>query len=154
MPIRRNDIYPHLRHASGTHHDTPPFNFRLATSCLFSFQRRVLKFTEVFFQKFMWQLGTISMENKVADHDQLRIELETLKNAGTDGVMVDCWWGIVEGTSPLVYNWSGYRELFTMVRDIELKLQVSFLCNSSLRQPMCHHCFCQHDAKFAGQGCV
>jgi beta-amylase len=65
------------------------------------------------------------MDNKVAEPEVLRAELETLKSVGTDGVMVDCWWGIVEATSPQVYNWSGYRHLFAMIRDARLKLQVS-----------------------------
>ncbi|KAG0582277.1 hypothetical protein KC19_3G048300 [Ceratodon purpureus] len=72
----------------------------------------------------MLPLGTISMDNKLAEPENLRKELETLKSVGTDGVMVDCWWGIVEGTSPLVYDWSAYRQLFTMIRDTTLKLQV------------------------------
>lgn len=67
------------------------------------------------------------MDNKVADSEKLRMELETLKSVGTDGVMVDCWWGIVEGTSPLVYDWSAYRQLFSMIRDTMLKLQVTCL---------------------------
>ncbi|KAL5572852.1 hypothetical protein UlMin_022449 [Ulmus minor] len=38
--------------------------------------------------------------------------------------MVDCWWGIVESPSPQVYNWDGYRRLFQIVRDLNLKLKV------------------------------
>jgi hypothetical protein len=32
------------------------------------------------------------MDNKVAEPEVLRAELETLKSVGTDGVMVDCSW--------------------------------------------------------------
>jgi hypothetical protein len=38
--------------------------------------------------------------------------------------MVDCWWGLVESRGPQRYNWSGYHDLFNMVRDIGLKQQV------------------------------
>lgn len=39
--------------------------------------------------------------------------------------MVDCWWGIVEAHAPQQYNWYGYKELFRIVREHNLKLQVS-----------------------------
>ncbi|KAL1546291.1 Leucine-rich repeat receptor-like serine/threonine-protein kinase bam2 [Salvia divinorum] len=39
-------------------------------------------------------------------------------------LMVDCWWGIVEAHNPQQYNWSGYRKLFQIVKDLDLKLQV------------------------------
>lgn len=72
----------------------------------------------------MLPLGTISMENQVAKPERLKSDLEALKRVGVDGVMVDCWWGIVEGTAPQIYEWSGYRQLFSMVRECKLKLQV------------------------------
>lgn len=78
------------------------------------------------------QLGTISRDNKVMQPEKLRRELETLKKqAGVDGVMVDCWWGIVEATFPLHYDWAAYRQLFTIVRDTSLKLQVLFFSLST-----------------------
>lgn len=70
------------------------------------------------------QLSTVSSENKVAEPEKLKCGLDTLKAAGTDGVMVDCWWGIVEGKGPGQYDWSGYQELFNLVRKANLKLQV------------------------------
>lgn len=73
----------------------------------------------------MLPLGTISRENKVVEPEKLRRELETLKKqAGVDGVMVDCWWGIVEATTPLHYDWAAYHHLFTIVRETSLQLQV------------------------------
>lgn len=50
--------------------------------------------------------------------------LRALKLAGVDGVMVDVWWGVVERKSPLVYDWSVYQDLFKMVAEAGLKLQV------------------------------
>jgi hypothetical protein len=47
-----------------------------------------------------------------------------MQSLNADGVVVDCWWGIVEGWSPQKYVWSGYRGLFNIVREFKLKLQV------------------------------
>lgn len=60
----------------------------------------------------------------MTEPEKLRVDLVALKNAGVDGVMVDCWWGIVEGNAPKHYDWSGYRHLFNIVREADLKLQV------------------------------
>ncbi|KAH8948977.1 hypothetical protein BDL97_10G006000 [Sphagnum fallax] len=72
----------------------------------------------------MLPLNTISLENEVVDPEGLIEDLEALKSAGVDGVMVDCWWGIVEGKHPRHYQWSGYHHLFSIVRNAKLKLQV------------------------------
>lgn len=71
------------------------------------------------------QLGVINMKCELVDPDGLLKQLRTLKSVNVDGVMVDCWWGIVEAHAPLEYNWSGYRRLFQMIRELKLKLQVS-----------------------------
>lgn len=65
------------------------------------------------------------MECELVDADNLINQLRILKSINVDGVMVDCWWGIVEAHTPQQYNWSGYRKLFEIVRDLDLKLQVS-----------------------------
>lgn len=51
------------------------------------------------------------------------------------GVMVDVWWGVVEGDGPKAYNWSAYRQLVDMVSEIGLKMQcvMSFHGNGRLR---------------------
>ncbi|XP_065859551.1 beta-amylase 7 isoform X2 [Euphorbia lathyris] len=72
----------------------------------------------------MLPLGVINMKCEVADPDGLLKQLRVLKSANADGVMVDCWWGIVEAHAPQEYNWSGYKRLFQMVRELKLKLQV------------------------------
>eukprot|EP00249_Psilotum_nudum_P004860 c18344_g1_i1 orf=360-2003(-) len=72
----------------------------------------------------MLPLGTVTLQNKLDDPDGLLRDLKTLKSANVDGVMVDCWWGLVESEIPQKYNWSGYRQLFTTVREACLKLQV------------------------------
>lgn len=71
------------------------------------------------------QLGVINMKCELVDPDDLLKELRVLKSINIDGVVVDCWWGIVEAHSPQEYNWIGYKRLFQMVRELKLKLQVS-----------------------------
>lgn len=65
------------------------------------------------------------MDCELVDPDGLSNQLKILKSAKVDGIMVDCWWGIVESHTPQQYNWSGYRRLFQLVRDLNLKVQVS-----------------------------
>ncbi|XP_004306786.1 PREDICTED: beta-amylase 2, chloroplastic [Fragaria vesca subsp. vesca] len=72
----------------------------------------------------MLPLGVINMNSEVVEPEVLMDQLRALKSVGVDGVMVDCWWGIVEAHNPQSYNWSGYKKLFQIVRDLNLKLQV------------------------------
>ncbi|KAI9182174.1 hypothetical protein LWI28_022777 [Acer negundo] len=72
----------------------------------------------------MLPLGVINMKCELVDPDGLLKQLRVLKAINIDGVMVDCWWGIVEANAPQDYNWSGYRKLFQMVCELKLKLQV------------------------------
>lgn len=58
------------------------------------------------------------------DPDGVKQELQQLKSLKIDGVVVNCWWGIVESWVPQKYEWSGYRELFKIIRDFNMKLQV------------------------------
>ncbi|XP_039684084.1 beta-amylase 7 isoform X2 [Medicago truncatula] len=70
------------------------------------------------------QLGVINIKCELVDPDGILKQLRVLKSANVDGVMVDCWWGIVEAHAPQEYNWNGYKRLFQMVRELKLKLQV------------------------------
>lgn len=67
------------------------------------------------------------MKCELVDPDGLLKQLRVLKSINVDGVMVDCWWGIVEAHIPQEYNWKGYKRLFQMVRELKLKLQVCFI---------------------------
>ena len=67
------------------------------------------------------------MNCELVDPEDLVSQIRILKSINVDGVMIDCWWGIVEARSPQVYNWSGYMRLFQIVRDLKLKLQVTNL---------------------------
>ncbi|XP_026656977.1 beta-amylase 2, chloroplastic isoform X3 [Phoenix dactylifera] len=72
----------------------------------------------------MLPLGVINMKCELADPESLIKQLRILKSVNVDGVMVDCWWGIVEAHTPQEYCWHGYKRLFQTVRELKLKLQV------------------------------
>ncbi|KAJ1431184.1 Glycoside hydrolase, family 14 [Sesbania bispinosa] len=68
--------------------------------------------------------GIINKFCQLIDPEGIRQELIHIKSLNIDGVIVDCWWGIVEGWNPQKYVWSGYRELFNIIREFKLNLQV------------------------------
>ncbi|KAK9147502.1 hypothetical protein Scep_006259 [Stephania cephalantha] len=72
----------------------------------------------------MLPLGVINMKCELVDPDGLLQQLRILKSINVDGVTVDCWWGIVEAHAPQEYEWTGYKRLFQIVRELKLKLQV------------------------------
>jgi beta-amylase len=72
----------------------------------------------------MLGIGVINNFCQLIDPEGIRQELSHLRSLNVDGVTVDCWWGIVEGWTPQKYEWSGYRDLFSIIRDFDLKLQV------------------------------
>lgn len=78
------------------------------------------------------------MKCELADRDGLLKHLRILKSIQVDGVKVDCWWGIAECHSPQEYNWNGYRQLFQIVRDLNLKIQVGLLSLSLLDDDVFH----------------
>ncbi|KAL9996186.1 putative beta-amylase [Helianthus debilis subsp. tardiflorus] len=82
-------------------------------------------------------LGIINMECELIDPDGLRKQLETLKSIDVDGVMVDTWWGIVEANNPQHYNWKGYKQLFSIVRELGLRLQVVMSFHESRDDDVC-----------------
>lgn len=68
--------------------------------------------------------GIINNYCQLVNPEGIRQELKHLKLLNVDGVAVECWWGIVEGWSPHKYVWSGYRELFMIIQEFQLKVQV------------------------------
>ncbi|KAK1262001.1 Beta-amylase 8 [Acorus gramineus] len=74
----------------------------------------------------MLPTGIINNFCQLVDPEGIRQELKHLKSLHIDGVSVDCWWGISEGWNPQKYVWSGYRELFNIIREVKLKVQVYF----------------------------
>ncbi|KAL8062697.1 hypothetical protein ABFX02_02G164800 [Erythranthe guttata] len=61
---------------------------------------------------------------ELVDPDELINQLRMLKSINVDGVVVDCWWGIVEAHAPNQYNWNGYKKLFQIVQHLNLMLHV------------------------------
>lgn len=70
------------------------------------------------------QLGIINLKCELINPDALLKNLRLLKSINIDGVMVGCWWGIVEAHAPQNYNWNGYYQLFQIARDVKLKIKV------------------------------
>ncbi|CAN6271307.1 unnamed protein product [Urochloa humidicola] len=69
-------------------------------------------------------IGIINSHCQLVDPEGVRAELRHLKSLNVDGVVVDCWWGIVEAWIPRKYEWSGYRDLFGIIKEFKLKVQV------------------------------
>mmetsp|Transcript_6987 Transcript_6987/g.25759 ORF Transcript_6987/g.25759 Transcript_6987/m.25759 type:complete len:971 (+) Transcript_6987:311-3223(+) len=72
----------------------------------------------------MLPLDSVTSVNTLNSPRSLVSALGALNAAGVDGVMVDVWWGVVEAEAPYMYDWSAYRELFDIIHDSGLKLQV------------------------------
>ncbi|KAF6168889.1 hypothetical protein GIB67_038386 [Kingdonia uniflora] len=71
------------------------------------------------------QAGIINNFCQLVDPLGIREEFAYLKSLNVDGVVVTCWWGIVECWSSQKYIWSGYRDLFNISREFKMKLQVT-----------------------------
>ncbi|XP_025811458.1 beta-amylase 8 isoform X1 [Panicum hallii] len=69
-------------------------------------------------------MGIINSHCQLVDPEGVRTELRHLKSLNVDGVIVYCWWGIVEAWIPRKYEWSGYRDLFGIIKEFKLKVQV------------------------------
>ncbi|XP_077229336.1 beta-amylase 1, chloroplastic-like isoform X2 [Tasmannia lanceolata] len=71
----------------------------------------------------MMPLDSVTMGHGVNRKKAMNASLMALKSAGVEGVMMDVWWGLVEGESAGEYNWRGYAELLDMCRKHGLKVQ-------------------------------
>ncbi|KAL3509637.1 hypothetical protein ACH5RR_029038 [Cinchona calisaya] len=71
----------------------------------------------------MLPLGVVNADNVFEDPDTFEQQLKKLKEIGVDGIMVDVWWGLIEGEGPKQYEWAAYRSLFELVVKIGLKIQ-------------------------------
>lgn len=72
----------------------------------------------------MLPLGVVTVDNVFENKDEIKKQLKQLKGVDVDGVMVDVWWGVIEAKGPKQYDWSAYRDLFQVVQECGLKLQV------------------------------
>eukprot|EP00741_Cyanophora_paradoxa_P023305 tig00000254_g22512.t1 len=72
----------------------------------------------------MMPLDTVGLDNRLKDPEAIAVKLRALKDAGAEGVMVDVWWGLVEGRHPKAYDFSAYLRLLEITAQAGLKLQV------------------------------
>eukprot|EP00892_Ulva_mutabilis_P000606 jgi/Ulvmu1/10546/UM064_0084.1 len=66
----------------------------------------------------------IAPGNSLVYPKALKAALQALKSIGMDGVVVEIWWGHVEGSAPHEYNWSTYDVIFKMLSNLGLRGQV------------------------------
>jgi beta-amylase len=71
----------------------------------------------------MMPLDTIDNNGNVRDPNTISKWLAQLKTGGVDGIMIDVWWGIVERKGPRQYDWHGYQQLVSIVKQNDLKMQ-------------------------------
>jgi beta-amylase len=67
-------------------------------------------------------LDTISEGGYLKDKDKINNWAKELKNGNIDGIMIDVWWGIVQRSGPYIYDFSGYRDLFNIMKNHNLKI--------------------------------
>merc|ERR1740121_3219103 len=67
-------------------------------------------------------LDAVASDGSLADPQALGELFDNMTEAGIDGVMTDVWWGLTE-RHPEEYNFTGYRDLFDMVRARNWKVQ-------------------------------
>lgn len=84
-----------------------------------------------------------------------------MKNGGVSGVVIEIYWGMVEGHTPHQYYWTGFDELVHMVHSIGLQAQVRLLFNSARCSFDYTSCFyplpswiVAHGASHPGMSCV
>jgi beta-amylase len=71
----------------------------------------------------MMPLDSVTMNHTVNRKKAINASFQALKSSGVVGIMMDVWWGLVEGDSPGSYNWGGYNELIEMAKKNGLKVQ-------------------------------
>ncbi|XP_020576426.1 beta-amylase 1, chloroplastic-like [Phalaenopsis equestris] len=61
--------------------------------------------------------------SRIGNRKAMVASLKALSLAGVEGVVVELWWGIVEGEAPGVYDWRGYADLVSMASCHGLKVR-------------------------------
>ncbi|KAG6476308.1 hypothetical protein ZIOFF_065547 [Zingiber officinale] len=65
----------------------------------------------------------VGLSGKMARKKTMWASLLALASAGVEGVVLECWWGIVEREAPRVYDWGGYMDLVTLANNCGLKVR-------------------------------
>ncbi|GKT21778.1 Beta-amylase, partial [Aduncisulcus paluster] len=71
----------------------------------------------------MLPLDVLTNDGQLSDKDKLSSELDKLVSVGTDAIMSDCWWGIVQRDGENSYDFSGYVELTELVKSKGMNMQ-------------------------------
>ncbi|GER55883.1 beta-amylase [Striga asiatica] len=71
----------------------------------------------------MMPLDSVTWNHTVNRKKAMNASLQALRSAGVEGIMMDVWWGLVEGEKPGEYNWGGYSDLLEMAKKHGLKVQ-------------------------------
>lgn len=80
--------------------------------------------------------ATLSDEVCRASTEALRAGLKALKAVGVWGVVVDVWWGAVEGQVPQQYEWQQHHTLFRVAREVGLRVRASFCFHGDEKHTM------------------
>lgn len=70
----------------------------------------------------MLGLDTLGSDGHLKDPSGLGSQLDQLKSANVDGIMVDVWWGLTEPQSKS-YNFDAYKQIVKMAKDRGMKVQ-------------------------------
>ena len=70
----------------------------------------------------MLPLDTITNSLTINNVDKLKSNLAQLKSGNVEGVMSDCWWGLVEQIEK-TYKFDVYKQLTQIVKDAGLKME-------------------------------
>ncbi|GIQ81671.1 glycoside hydrolase, family 14, partial [Kipferlia bialata] len=71
----------------------------------------------------MMPLDVVTNDGRVSDPYGLQQDFYILKQGGTDGIMLDVWWGVAEREGPRQYDFSAYQEIAGYARDAGLSMQ-------------------------------
>ncbi|CAA0807136.1 Beta-amylase 1- chloroplastic [Striga hermonthica] len=71
----------------------------------------------------MMPLDSVTWNHTLNRKKAMNASLQALRSAGVEGIMMDVWWGLVEGEKPGEYNWGGYSDLLEMAKKHGLKVQ-------------------------------
>lgn len=86
----------------------------------------------------MLPVDTVSVHNTLNHCKAIQAGLLTLKTLGVDGVVMQVWWGVVEGDAPTKYDWAAYLVLVKFIQAAGLKVQASMCfhgCKYSKQKP-------------------
>ena len=91
-----------------------------AALCLLWLAARSVAYVPVFV---MLPLDVITNSGQVSDSAKLESQMNQMKNGGVAGVMLDCWFGLVEKTEKS-YNFDGYVDVVQLAKNVGLEVEI------------------------------